>query len=75
MSRPAKEIEYDKDKDPTINLCLNCTEKECVGVCQKLQCITCSHYKYFGDYNLHYCDITDKVIRVKMVCPLGRKNG
>lgn len=65
--------EYDIDKNPTIKLCLNCTEKECSGVCQELRCVTCSHYKYYGDYNMHYCDINDKPITKKMFCPIRRK--
>lgn len=73
MKRDYINIIYDKEKDKTIDICLNCTEKTCRGKCQKLVCADCKHKMYFGDLSIHYCAITEKPIKAMTICPLRRK--
>jgi len=35
--RPYTCDNYDKNKDPTVNICLSCTNENCIGVCDKIR--------------------------------------
>ena len=58
-----------EDDDNTIEMCLNCSEKICSGKCAKLKCVNCEHRKYFGDLSIVYCELTNKEIHRKTICP------